>query len=119
MYFLLKLLSLCRVKFTINAIAFGPLIDSLNEQKKLFHTVTHVIPTEKKLCTAFDDFSSWSSSKNFKFLWAVRLSKMLYQLVNKTLFKQIIFSYNKTLIGIDLIQHAVNYTLDSASLLIC
>ena len=47
------------------------------------------------------------------------VSKMLDQLVNKTLFKQIIFSYNKTLIGIDLIQHAVNYTLDSASLLIC
>ena len=78
MYFLLKLLSLCRVKSTINAVAFGPLIDSLKEQKTLFH-----------------------------------------QLVNKTLFKQIIFSYNKTLIGIDLIQHAVNYTLDSASLLIC
>ena len=46
------------------------------------------------------------------------VSKMLYQLVNKTLFKKIIFSYNKTLIGIDFIQHAVNYTLDSASLLI-
>ena len=47
MYFLLKLLSLCRVKSTINAVAFGPLIDSLKEQKTLFHTVTHVIPTEK------------------------------------------------------------------------
>ena len=44
------------------------------------------------------------------------VSKMLYQLVNKTLFKQIIFSYNKTLIGIDLIQHAANYTLDSTLL---
>ena len=46
------------------------------------------------------------------------ISKLLYQLVNKTLFKQIIFGYNNTLIGIDLIQHAVNYTLDSDSLLI-
>ena len=53
MYFLLKLLSLCRVKSTINAVAFGPLIDSLKEQKTLFHTVTHVIPTEKKIMYSF------------------------------------------------------------------